>query len=627
MDDIARLGIEVDSSNIRRADSDLDHLGNTAESVGQKVSTLADRFGDLDNISDTANNAGDEVSTLSDGFGNLAEAVTGISLGLLAKDILDTNREMESLRAALTSTMGSIEAGKQSFRVITEFAKNTPYEVAGLTQNFIMLKNMGINPTVEVMSALTNQASKLGGSQETLSSISLQLGQAYSKGKLQMEDMVILMERGVPVMELLSEVTGRNTSELAEMSSKGEITREVIDQLIIKMGELSEGSNANAMQTLNGSISSLSDAWHQFEDTLLNDKSEGYIRKSVELSTQWLTRLTQGISSDLNDQISVMEEELKSRDFSTIGNIVYKITNPLDSQRDMKGLDVNDRELKRLKALKAQQDAEQNDKEIADKSKAAVIQTNAWIDELETNVKTVDKASNSVKKYSNELKSLNSTLEATAAQLEKQRPENLLSLEQITANPKDASEARRKALVQKNIEFDKANRTGNVEEAARIAQEREKLAFENAREDLYAVRSGELPSYKEFDAKQNYKKAVEASKKSFSRFQSLKGSDATNNALDKNTLNSPLDDLKDSNIKSEVSTQMSQVDKLKQALEDLKKPIDLKINSNISDQITQIEKLKQLSESITKNVKVTTDQTNMGEAISNEALKKGYGRS
>ncbi len=266
--EIATLGIRVDATSAKQ---ELDNLTTTSNRTTQAMSS-----------SEKA------AASMGKSLNALAGALSGLGVAAFAKGVLDTNREMESLRASLKSTMGTAEAASAAFNSISDFAKTTPFEIKGLTQTFVMLQNMGIKPTHQVMEALTNQASKLGGSQETLTSIAMQLGQAHSKGKLQMEDMTVLMERGVPVMKMLAEITGKNGAELADMSAKGTITNDVIDKLIIKMGEMSAGSNANAMDTLNGKISSLSDAWHSFEDTLLNDKSEGFIKKVVSNWTDWL---------------------------------------------------------------------------------------------------------------------------------------------------------------------------------------------------------------------------------------------------------------------------------------------------------------------------------------------------
>ena len=281
--DIATLGIRVDATEARLAAIELDKLSTAGGKTAQSMSAVEKAMQGLTGM------------------------VAGISFGMLAKSILDTNREMESLRASLKSVTGSAQGAQAAFDSILKFAKDTPYEVKGLTQTFIMLQNMGIKPTQKVMQSLTDQASLLGGSQEVLTSIALQLGQAHSKGKLQMEDMVVLMQRGVPVMRLLGEITGKNAAELSEMSAKGTITIDMIDKLIIKMGEAAAGSNANAMETLNGKISSLSDAWHTFEDALLNDKSEGFLKKIVTAWTIELDVLTALVNKSSDNQLEKMQ--------------------------------------------------------------------------------------------------------------------------------------------------------------------------------------------------------------------------------------------------------------------------------------------------------------------------------
>ncbi|MDP1527736.1 MAG: tape measure protein [Rhodocyclaceae bacterium] len=291
------------------------------------------------------------VDSLTASLKSMAVGVVGFAaITGTAKGILQTNIEMERLRASLTSTIGTIQGGQAAFQSIVTFAKNTPFEVAGLTQTYVMLQNMGLRPTTAVMEALTNQASKLGGSQETLTSIALQLGQAYSKGKLQQEDMVILAERGVPIYQLLSEVTGANASELAKMSEQGTITRDVMDKLIVKMNEMATGSNATAMDTLGGKISNLSDSWHQFEDTLLNDKSEGLIKSIVASASGALDILSRNMSSTLDAQIAHAQARIKS--FSSLGGVGQ-------FAGDMLGYDPNI-EKNRLDTLLGQKNGETN---------------------------------------------------------------------------------------------------------------------------------------------------------------------------------------------------------------------------------------------------------------------------
>lgn len=279
--------------------------------------------------------------------GQLASLAGGFSAFQIGKDILNTNRSMEMLRAQLTAITGSVTQSAQAFKFIQDFAVNTPFEIDGLTKSFIMLQNFGIRPTQEVMSAITNQAAKLGASQETLAGITMALGQAYSKGKLQAEEMNQLTERGVPIMQLLTEVTGKGSAALLDMAQNGELTRDVMDKVIKKMGELANGSNAAAMQTLNGHISNLSDAWHNFEDTLLNDKSEGLIKNIVNGAAESLKFLGNAISTEVEDRIKFLELKTRYYQFGSVSRLVYAAT----------GQDISADQAE-LKQLKAQQRAQ-----------------------------------------------------------------------------------------------------------------------------------------------------------------------------------------------------------------------------------------------------------------------------
>ena len=325
-DDIVTLGIAVDSRDVKKAEKDLDSLANTSRTVETNVNRMASAFSNT-----------------------LKGAVAGIGFGVVAKDILDTNRQMEMLRTSLTSVTGSIDAGKDAFKFIQEFATSTPFEIKDITQSFITLKNYGLEPNVKVMQAITDQASKLGASTETLQRITINLGQAWSLNKLQGEEIRSLIEAGIPVWEMLAQVTGKSTAELQKMSEKGEITRDIIGKLIQKMGEMSSGSSARAMETLSGQISNLSDAWHQFEDTLLNDKGEGYIKSFVASVTREIGVLTQYLSNDVNNQIKVLEARIKN----------YESSGPvLRAVGDYTGYDVN-LEKERLARLKQQQATEE----------------------------------------------------------------------------------------------------------------------------------------------------------------------------------------------------------------------------------------------------------------------------
>ncbi|MCK9621989.1 MAG: tape measure protein [Methylobacter sp.] len=421
------------------SDKNLD-VGITIKTTGGKQSA-----NEIDKITASTKSAGAASKEASREFAAMAKTLkkmfAGITIATITKDILDTNRAMESLRAQLKALSGSAAEAQRTFQFISKFAKDTPYEISGLTKTFIMLQNFGINPTAKTMEAITNQASKLGASQETLTGITLALGQAYSKGRLQAEEMNQLTERGVPIMKLLAEVTGKSGAALQDMAQKGEITRDVIDKLIVKMGELASGSNAAAMDTLNGKISNLSDAWHNFEDTLLNDKSEGILAGIVAGATELLNTLSRNMSSALDEQIAHAQARIST--FNSMGSF-GKMAG------DFLGYDVNV-EKNRVDSLNRQKQKEDEAHrlvEITKNSNAAIAQTNTWLDELEEtqNKKKVSRHGSVSRSHSSHVSNVISAAQREREELQRNYDSEMKSLQdknaQLSQTPREYEKTR-----------------------------------------------------------------------------------------------------------------------------------------------------------------------------------------
>jgi tape measure domain-containing protein len=212
-------------------------------------------------------------------------------------NIIKVNMEMESLRVRLVSVMKDADLATQVFNKMMKLDVTTPFGIQDLTAAFIKLKNFGMEPTDQVMWALTNTVAKLGGNADTLGGVTLALGQSWAKAKLQAQDTNQMIERGVPVYEALEHVTGRNTVALVKMMEAGELNRDVMAKMLIELGRMAEGSNARAMETLEGKISALDNSWTKFSDALLQDKSEGFIKSFVTTVSGGLDILTEKLKN------------------------------------------------------------------------------------------------------------------------------------------------------------------------------------------------------------------------------------------------------------------------------------------------------------------------------------------
>ncbi|MGB1270902.1 MAG: tape measure protein [Endozoicomonas sp.] len=162
-----------------------------------------------------ADKASGSLSRLSQRFAGLVSA----GLGLYAikrgiEGILSTGDKFERLNVQLEAIMGSMEEGERALAWIKDFTRNTPFQLEEVSEAFVRLKAFGLDPMDGSMQAIVDQASKLGGGMERLNGISLAVGQAWAKQKLHGEEILQLVERGVPVWEMLEKVTGKNVQEL-----------------------------------------------------------------------------------------------------------------------------------------------------------------------------------------------------------------------------------------------------------------------------------------------------------------------------------------------------------------------------------------------------------------------------
>lgn len=183
------------------------------------------------------------VGKIRDGFTSLATAV------------FKTGDEFELLSKRLNSS---------ELKFIEQFARDTPLQLQGVSEAFIRLRAFGVDPMNGSLQALVDQNAALGGGQAELEGIINAVGQAWAKQKLQQEEILQLVERGVPAWDLLAKATGKTTAELADLSSKGALGRKEIRLLMAEIAKANNGEAAKSMSTLSGMVSNLSDDFTMF---------------------------------------------------------------------------------------------------------------------------------------------------------------------------------------------------------------------------------------------------------------------------------------------------------------------------------------------------------------------------
>ena len=257
------------STELKQSGVDTANLGLEQRRLQKEIASASDSAAKLGNDL-TGARAG--ASGLASGVGNLTRnllSMAGAYVGISAlKDQLlamfKSGDQAEQLSVQLQAVMGSIQGGKEATAWIQNFAQTTPLQLDEVTKTFVRLKAFGLDPMSGTMQSVVDQAYKLGGGFEAVEGISLALGQAWAKQKLQGEEILQLIERGVPVWELLEKVTGKNTAELQKLSSAGELGRDAIKALMDEMGRSSQGAAVANMSTMSGLISNARDNLEKF---------------------------------------------------------------------------------------------------------------------------------------------------------------------------------------------------------------------------------------------------------------------------------------------------------------------------------------------------------------------------
>ncbi|PHS23507.1 MAG: hypothetical protein COA83_09725 [Methylophaga sp.] len=267
--------------------------------ASDKIDKLKKRIKSLGAVSGASSVGTNRLSASVGGLTAKIGAFIGATAGFIAvkglfEGVINTGAKFETLNTQLAAVTGSAEAGEEAFAWIKEFTKETPFQLDQVSESFIKLKAFGLDPMDGTMQKLVDTAAKLGGGQEKLNGIILAVGQAWAKQKLQAEETLQLVERGVPVYELLSKALGKTTAEIQEMSSKGELGRDAIKALIDALGDDALGAAAAEMKNFRGIVSNLKDTFVEF---------------LAEVSDQGALDFFKGQLSDLADTIKRMRED------------------------------------------------------------------------------------------------------------------------------------------------------------------------------------------------------------------------------------------------------------------------------------------------------------------------------
>lgn len=218
-------------------------------------------------------------------------AIAGIGLAALARSFINEAATFERYQIQLENLEGSAAKAEVAMRWIEDFAVKTPLEMSQVVDAYMKLKAYGIDPTNGSLMAMVDTMAATGGGAEKLDGLVLALGQAWTKGKLQGEEALQLLERGVPVYDILAKRLGKTTEQIVAMQAAGKLGREEIALLIEELGQANDGAAEDMSETWDGIISNLWDHWARFKRMVMSSGLFDWLKSKMGTLLDTLDRM------------------------------------------------------------------------------------------------------------------------------------------------------------------------------------------------------------------------------------------------------------------------------------------------------------------------------------------------
>ena len=264
----------VDAQN---AISPLKRVNEQTKALSRSTDKLKGR---LDRSNRSLRNTGRSARTASTGvkglLGALRPLLAALAVAGAARFIFVKTAELETQRASLKQLTGDVEKTNKIIKELQDFGAVTPFTSSELIEQTKRLKAFGFQ-TEELVDTTKRLSDVAGATGADLTGIATAFGQIRAKGKLQQEENLQLLERGVDITTELKNITGLQGEEFASAMRKGKIGADLVNQALINLtsqGAIFAGGATSQANTLNGKLSTLKDTIDTLARTIGEDLSE-----------------------------------------------------------------------------------------------------------------------------------------------------------------------------------------------------------------------------------------------------------------------------------------------------------------------------------------------------------------
>lgn len=226
-----------------------------------KLGDLVVRIGaDTRNLNKSLGRVQRNIRSMTGNFKQLGQNMTrSITLPLvgIGAAALKSAADLETLETSFISLTGGVKEAKDMMKQLTAFTAKTPFQIDAVAKSARQLIASGtdISQVNEQLQFLGDIAATSGTSIDDIAAI---FAKVNAKGKVELENLNQLAERGIPIFTALSEATGLPADELGAGAVSVQQFNEVL-QSFAGEGGFAEGAMLRLSQTVSGKFSTALD--------------------------------------------------------------------------------------------------------------------------------------------------------------------------------------------------------------------------------------------------------------------------------------------------------------------------------------------------------------------------------
>ena len=319
----------VDAQNAIRP---LQRVNEQTKALSKSTDKLKGR---LDKSSKSFKNTGKSAKEASKGVKTFANALSplikALAIAATARFVFVKTAELETQRKSLEVLTGSLEKTNKIINELQQFSAITPFTSSELIDQTKRLKAFGFE-TEELVDTTRRLAEVAGATGADLQGIATAFGQIRAKGKLQQEENLQLLERGVDITTELKRITGLQGDAFEKAQRQGKIGADLVNQALINLtnegGKFFGGATLQA-ETLNGQLSTLKDNVEKLA-VAIGDFLGPILKRVFKEANRVLDAINRLISSEFQRDISKLRFQLQiaggtKKDLENIKNFVDSI--------------------------------------------------------------------------------------------------------------------------------------------------------------------------------------------------------------------------------------------------------------------------------------------------------------